>query len=272
MIPRTAAGVGLRAAHYAHVLEHRPAVDFFEVIAENFLDGASRSRAVLKEVATIAPVVIHGVGLNLLGTTPIRDAHLDALRELADAVDAPYVTEHLCWSADARAVHHDLLPVPYTDDVLDYAVARVRYVAARLGRPFGVENLSSYVAFSESTMTEWDFYTRVVERSRCHFMLDVNNVHVSARNHGFEARSYLSAIDMERVLQVHVAGHDDTDPGVVVDTHDRDVPPAVLELLAGLYRERGPFPILLERDDALPPFPDLLAELARIKDACGGRA
>lgn len=265
-LPRDALGLGLRPAHYPHLFSHWPEVGYFEVISENFLDGAPVPCARLDAVRARYPVVLHGVGLNLLGHAPLDESYLDALCRLADRVDAPFVTDHLCWTGAHGVSHHDLLPVPYVPELAELAAERAHYVQRRLGRPFGIENLSSYVSLRRSTMTEWDFYAAVVREARCWFMLDVNNVYVSARNHGFDAEDYLRAIDFSRVLQVHLAGHAREPDGTLVDTHDHPVPDAVWSLYAKAWAMGGPFPTLLEWDDRIPPMPEVLAELARAKE------
>lgn len=266
-LPRDALGVGLRPPHLREAIDGRPDVGYFEVISENFLGPAALPRRNLLRVRERYPVVLHGVGLNLLGHEPLDGAYLDALAALADAIDAPFVTDHLCWSGAHGRRYHDLLPAPYTEDLVAYAAARAAAVQTRLGRPFGLENLSSYAAFRASTMTEWEFYAEVVRRAGCWFMLDVNNVYVSSRNHGFDPLTYLRAIDYARVLQVHLAGHQTLDDGTLLDTHDRPVRDEVWALYAEAWRLGGPFPTLLERDDAMPPLPELLAELRRAETA-----
>ncbi|MCU0686225.1 MAG: DUF692 domain-containing protein [Polyangiaceae bacterium] len=266
-LARDALGVGLRVGHYEHVHARRPPVDYFEVIAENHLGPAAPPRRHLERVRAHYPVVVHGVGLNLLGHEPLDERHLDDLCRLADALDAPFVTDHLCWTGAHGVCHHDLLPTPFTPDLVTFAAERAAYVQRRLGRPFGLENLSSYVAFGASTMTEWAFYTDVVRQAGCWSLLDVNNIYVSSVNHGFDPLAYLDAIDFSRVLQVHLAGHEPLPDGTLLDTHDRAVTGAVWKLYRAAWQRGGPFPTLLEWDDDLPPFDDLLAELRRAEEA-----
>lgn len=265
-------GVGLRPVHYPYIFEHGPALGFFEILTENFLTpppAVARNLARIRERYTL---VLHGVSLNLLGHAPLDDDYLDQVKVLADLVDAPFVTDHLCWTGAHGIAHHDLLPTPYTEDLVELAAERARYVQDRLGRPFGLENLSSYVEFRESTMTEWEFYTRVVERAGCSFMLDVNNIYVSSVNHGFDANAYLDAIDYRRVLQVHLAGHTRQPDGIIVDTHDHPICDDVWTLYARAWRRGGPFPTLIEWDAAIPPMSDLLGEAAKARRVREGRA
>jgi len=266
-LARDALGLGLRPAHYPYVLEHFPAVDYFEVISENFLSGAAPPLQRLDRVRARYPIVLHGVGLNLLGHAPLDEAYLDALCRLADRVDAPFVSDHLCWTGAHGVSHHDLLPVPYVPELVELAAERAHHVQRRLGRPFGIENLSSYVEHRRSTMAEHEFYTSVVRASGCGFMFDVNNVYVSSKNHGTDARAYLEAIDFSRVLQVHVAGHAREPDGTLVDTHDHPVPDAVWALYREAWSIGGPFPTLLEWDARIPPMPVLLEELQKARGA-----
>lgn len=262
-LPRDALGVGLRPPMYPHVFGSAVEVDYYEIITENFLGEAPAPRRVLEQVRERAPIVLHGVSLNLLGHEPIDDAYLDAVCRLADRVDAPFVTDHLCWTGAHGTSHHDLLPTPYVPELVEFAAQRVREVQRRLGRPFGLENLSSYVEFRASTMSEVEFYAQVVDHAGCMFMLDINNVYVSSVNHGFDPRAYLDAIDYGRVLQVHLAGHSREPNGTIVDTHDAAVCSDVWGLYRHAWQRGGPFPTLLEWDAAIPPMPEVLAELAR---------
>ncbi len=263
-IHATALGIGLRPPHYAALHTSPVAVDFLEIITENYLDPESPASRHLAELATRYPIALHGVSLNLLSHQPLDERYLDDVCRLADRVEAPYVTDHLCWTGAHGVSHYDLLPVPYTEEIADLAAERAAYVQRRLGRPFGLENLSSYVAFADSTLTEHEFYTRVVRDAGCHFMLDINNVYVSSVNHGFDPKRYLDAIDFSRVVQVHLAGHTREPSGLVVDTHDH----AICDEVWSLYRyawQRGPFPTLVEWDARIPPLADVIAELDRAR-------
>lgn len=264
-IPRDWLGIGLRPAHYPYIYEHSPPVDYFEIISDNYIGPAPAPLGHLKRIRERYPVVLHGVGLNLLGHAPLDSAYLDQIARLADLVDAPFVTEHLCWTGAHGISHHDLLPVPYVPELVDLAAERAAQVQARLGRPFGLENLSSYVSFNASTMTEQEFYISAARRADCWLMLDINNVYVSSVNHGFDPRAYLDAIDYSRVLQVHLAGHTREPDGVIVDTHDRPVCDEVWDLYAYAWKRGGPFPTLLEWDAAIPPMPDVIREVEKAR-------
>ena len=264
-LPRDALGVGLRAPHYAFIHQERPAVDYFEAISENYLGAAGPPLEHLDRVVRHYPVVLHGVGLNLLGTEGPDPDYLRRLKDLADRVRAPFVSDHLCWTRAGAVNHHDLLPVPMTRDLIPMAAERAAMVADFLERPFALENLSSYTGFERSEMEEWEFYGEVVEKAGCFFMLDVNNIYVSSVNHGFDADRYLAAIDFDRVIQVHLAGHQCRPDGLIVDTHDGPVADSVLSLYKRAWETGGPFPTLLEWDDRIPSFEQILAELAVIR-------
>jgi uncharacterized protein (UPF0276 family) len=265
-LPRTALGLGLRPSFYRQLFADWPAVDYFEIITENFLRPGPPARN-LERVRARYPIVLHGVSLNLLGHEPLDEAYLDEVCRLADRVDAPFVSDHLCWTGAHGVSHHDLLPVPYTAELVDLAAARAHHVQQRLGRPFGLENLSTYVALRGSEMSEQEFYARVVREAGCWAMLDVNNVYVSSVNHGFDPRAYLDAIDFGRVLQVHLAGHTRQPDGIIVDTHDHPLSDEVCALYQYAWARGGPFPTMLEWDAAIPPLADLLAELGRVREA-----
>lgn len=259
-------GLGLRPAHYAYVLRARPDVDYFELLSDNYLREGSRARHYARRIRAHYVQVLHGVGLNLLGQDPLDERYLDALKALADEVDAPFVSDHLCWSRSQGLNHHDLLPTPFTAAIADYAAERAAYVQRRLDRPFAVENVSSYATFAASVMDEASFYARVVSAAGVYYLLDLNNVYVSAQNHGFDPYAYLNMIDFSRVVQVHLAGYEQSPAGVLIDTHSRPVSSGVWALYRWAYRHRGPFPTLLEWDDAIPSFEGLLAELAKARE------
>lgn len=265
-LARDALGLGLRVPHHADVLLRRPALDYFEVISENFMGDAARTRRILDQVREHYPIVLHGVGLNLLGHAEPDDAYLDRLCALAERVDAPFVTDHLCWTGAHGITHHDLLPTPYVPELVELAAERAHKVQARLGRPFGLENLSSYVSFAESSMHEWEFYSAVVQKAGCWYMLDINNIYVSSVNHGFDPERYLDAIDFSRVLQVHLAGHSREADGSIIDTHDRAVSDEVWRLYARAYQTHGPFPTLIEWDASIPPLAVVMREVEKARE------
>jgi uncharacterized protein (UPF0276 family) len=263
-IARDALGLGLRPSHYAALREGPPvAVDFFEILSENYLGVSDLPRQVLSRVAAEYPIVAHGVSLDVLGPEPLDEGTLSRLRALVERHGVPFVTDHLCWSASGGVRHHDLLPFPCASDLVPYAAARIRAVQEHLGVPFGVENVSTYLRFEREDLTEWEFLTRVLEAADCGLLLDINNLWVSSQNHGFDPHAYLDAIPWERVLYVHLAGHEVRPDGLLHDTHDRPVIDAVWDLYAEAWQRGGPFPTVLEWDDQIPPLEAVLRELGR---------
>lgn len=269
-LPRRALGLGLRPDFYPELYASWPTIDYFEVISENFMGPAALPAEHLARVKERYPLVLHGVGLNLLGADPLNEAYLDELCRLADRVDAPFVSDHLCWTGAQGISHHDLLPSPYTHDLLDFAATRAAYVQKRLGRPFALENLSSYVSFARSEMSEWEFFRRIVEQADVGILLDINNIYVSSQNHGFDPLAYLEAIPFARVQQVHLAGHERQGDGSLIDTHDSCVAEAVWELYREAWLRGGPFPTLLEWDAKIPSLSLLVAELDKARLYQGG--
>jgi hypothetical protein len=262
--PDLGIGLGLRTVHYRHILEHQPAVDWFEIISENYLQTEGKPLHWLDQIAERYPIVMHGVSLSIGSMDPLDPTHLAGLRDLRDRTGARWVSDHLCWTGVAGKNTHDLLPMPYTEEALRHVVARVRQVQDVLGAPLVLENPSTYVEFTASTLSEWDFLAALAEEADCGLLIDVNNIFVSARNHGFDPRTYLAAIPFDRVVQYHVAGH--TDHGThVVDTHIGPVIDTVYELLGEAYRQ-AEASILLEWDAEIPPFPEAHAEALRARD------
>ena len=258
-------GIGLRPKHYPQVLEgQRP--DWFEVISENFMIRGGRPLAVLERVRADTPVVLHGVSLSIGSTDPLNVAYLDDLARLITRIEPAWVSDHLCWGSHGRRYAHDLLPLPYTDEAIDHVVGRVREVQDRLGRRILLENVSSYVAFQHSTMPEWAFVSAIAERADCGILLDVNNVFVSAANHGFRAEDYLAGLPADRIGQIHLAGHSDHGTHLL-DTHDAPVCGEVWDLYRHAVRRFGALPTLIEWDDHVPPIEDVLAEAERARAA-----
>lgn len=268
MIPFLGVGVGLRTVHQREVLERgaRGAlrVEFFEVISENHLVPGGRPRRIVEDVRALAPVVLHGVSLNVGSTDPLDLGYLDALAELARRIEAPVVSDHLCWTGVRGRNSHDLLPLPHTEETLRHVVARVAAVQERLGRRIALENVSTYVRFAGDEMTEWEFLAALAEAADCGILLDVNNVFVNAWNHGFDAGTYLDAIPPGRVVQIHLAGHSESGP-LLIDTHDHPIRDEVLALYERALRRLGPVSTLVEWDDRLPSYEALEAEAARAR-------
>jgi uncharacterized protein (UPF0276 family) len=260
-------GVGLRDPHFAHLMRTDPAdwgVDWFEVLSENFLDHRGYAAHVLERVAAHRPVVMHGVSLSIGSADPLDAAYLDKLAELAERVKPVWISDHLCWTGIAGFNSHDLLPMPLTEASLAHVTARVLQVQDRLGRPLVLENPSTYLQFTGAQMPEWEYLGRLAEDSGCGLLLDVNNVHVSAFNHGFDAAAYIGALPAERIVQVHLAGPRDCGTHLL-DTHDSPVLEPVWALYALAMRRTGGVSTLLEWDSSIPPYDELLAELAKAR-------
>ena len=263
--PSLGFGVGLRTKHYGHVLDARPPVDWFEVISENFMVRGGRPLHVLERVRERYPVVLHGVSLSIGSTDPLNREYLRELKALVDRVQPAWVSDHLCWTGVGGHNLHDLLPLPYTEEALQHVVARVGCVQDVLGRPLVLENVSSYLTFCDSAMSEWEFLAAVAERADCGLLLDVNNVFVSAFNHGFDAHDYLSGVPRDRVVQFHLAGHSDHGR-YLLDTHDHPIRREVWDLYATAVRRFGDTATLIEWDDRIPEFGVLHAEALRARE------
>jgi uncharacterized protein (UPF0276 family) len=263
--PNLGFGVGLRTVHFAYVLRNAPPVDWFEIISENFMDSGGRPRYVLDQVAERYPVVMHGVSLSIGSTDPLDFDYLRKLKRLADGVQARWISDHLCWTGVAGRNAHDLLPVPLTEETLRHVVARIRIVQEFLERPLVLENPSTYVGFTDSTMPEWEFLRRMADDADCGLLLDVNNVYVSAFNQEFDPTEYIEAIPHERVVQYHLAGHTDCRTHLI-DTHDGQVADPVWELYRLAHRCSGGASTLLEWDARIPDFPTVHAEALKACD------
>jgi uncharacterized protein len=262
-LPNLGIGVGLRTVHYAHILEEHPSVDWFEIISENFMETRGRPLYVLDQIAERYPIVMHGVGMSIGSSDPLDDRYLDELKALRDRIGAVWVSDHLCWTGVRGKNTHDLLPMPYTEEALRHVVRRVRHVQDRLEAPILLENPSTYVEFVGSTFTEWAFLRALAEEADCGILLDVNNVHVSAFNHGFDPHAYLGGLPMDRVAQIHVAGHTRYETHIV-DTH---IGP-VVEPVWTLYAEasaRTDAATLLEWDAEIPAFTEVHAEAIKAR-------
>jgi len=253
-------GLGLRTEHYADFLEARPAVDWLEVISENYMVPGGKPLARLDAIRRDHAMVMHGVSLSIGSTDALDLDYLRDLKALARRIEPAWISDHLCWTGVDHHNVHDLLPMPYTEAALRHLTARVQQVQEVLGRRLMLENVSSYVSFEADEMNEWEFIAELAKRADCELLLDVNNVYVSSRNHGFDARAFVDAMPRERVRQIHLAGHEDHGTHCV-DTHDHPVCDAVWALYAHTVRRLGPVPTMIERDDHIPSLAELLAEL-----------
>lgn len=254
-------GLGLRKEHYRDFLETAVPVDFVEVISENFMVEGGQPRHILRQIRERYPVALHGVSLSIGSADGLDPAYLHRLKLLVDEVEPVLVSDHLSWSRIDGFHAHDLLPVPYTDEALNRVCENIDRAQNALGRTLLFENPSSYLACGDASMTEWAFMAAMAQRTGCHLLLDVNNVFVSACNHGFDALAFLHGIPAERVRQVHLAGHSQGKP-LLIDTHDTPVCADVWALYAKALSLLGPVASMIERDDDIPPLPDLLAELS----------
>jgi len=267
-LPHLGIGLGLRTVHYSTIVETEPAVDWFEIISDNYLRTAGRPLDFLEAIAARYAIVMHGVSLSIGSSDPLDTEYLGALRALRDRVRARWVSDHLCWTGVAGRNSHDLLPVPYSEEALRHITARVKRVQDFLGAPLVLENPSTYVEFAGASMREWEFLGRLAEDADCALLLDVNNVYVSAKNHGFDPLTYLAAIPFDRVVQFHVAGH--TDHGThVIDSHIGPVLEPVWQLLAAAYERVQGASVLLEWDAEIPSFEVTHAEALRARDFIG---
>ncbi|HET8648296.1 MAG TPA: DUF692 domain-containing protein [Vicinamibacteria bacterium] len=263
-LPDLGVGVGLRTVHFSHILKDHPPVDWFEVLSENFMQTGGRPRYVLDQVAERYPVALHGVSLSIGSTHPLDLDYLRELKGLARRARAHWVSDHLCWTGVLGRNTHDLLPMPYTEEALRHVVARIRQVSEVLERPLVLENPSSYLEFKDSTLPEWEFMARMAEEADCGLLLDVNNVYVSAFNHGFDAGAYVDAIPAERVVQYHLAGH--THRGThIIDTHSDHAVPGVWDLYARACRRTGNVATLYEWDENIPALEVVLEEAGKAR-------
>jgi len=267
----TGFGLGLRTEHYRDFVHQRPAVDWLEVISENYMVPGGKPLHYLDTIRRDHPMVMHGVSLSVGSLDPLNLDYLRELKTLARRIEPAWISDHLCWTGVDHHNLHDLLPLPYTEAALRHLTQRVQQVQETLGRRLLLENVSSYVAFTGDEMSEWEFIAELVRRADCELLLDVNNVYVSSRNHGFDARRFIDAMPRERVRQIHLAGHEDHGDHLV-DTHDHPVCDAVWELYGYTVQLLGAVPTMIERDDHIPPLAELLAERAVAADAMDRRA
>ncbi len=253
-------GLGLRKEHYEIVLAGKPKVDWFEILTENYLVEGGKPLYFLDKIRADYPVVLHGVSLSIGSVDPLDFAYLAKVKTLIERVEPVWVSDHLCWTGVDGYNLHDLLPLPYTEETLRHVVRRVEQVQEFWGRRILLENVSSYMSYAASSMSEWEFLSAVAEQADCWVLLDLNNIYVNSRNFGFDPQEYLAAIPQKRVFQFHLAGH--TDLGeLVLDTHDRPICEEVWALLVAAAQRFGPVSTMIERDADIPPLAELLSEL-----------
>jgi uncharacterized protein (UPF0276 family) len=258
--PSLGFGLGLRVDHYETILSERPRVDWFEVLTENYLVPGGKPLHNLARIRENYPIAMHGVSLSIGAATPLDRSYLAQVKALAARMQPEWISDHLCWTGVSGRNLHDLLPLPYTEEALRHVVERVRDVQDFLGRRILLENVSSYVTFRDSRLTEWEFLRAVAEEADCEILLDVNNVYVSSVNHEFDPHDYLQGMPLARVRQIHVAGHQNIDD-FLIDTHDQPVPDPVWELYAAAVRRFGALSTMIERDANIPPLAELQREL-----------
>jgi uncharacterized protein (UPF0276 family) len=267
MIKLAGFGLGLRTPHYEAVLNEPHAIDWLEIITENYLVPGGKPLDYLERIRERFPMVMHGVSLSIGSTDPIDTDYLAGVRALAARIEPHWISDHLCWTGiDGRNLH-DLLPLPYTEEALALVVARVGQIQDALGRQILLENVSSYLEFHESDMSEWEFLREVAARADCAILLDINNIYVSSVNHGFDALTYLQAIPTDRVRQFHLAGHSDLG-GHLIDTHDHPIVEPVWNLYRAAVARFGAVPTMIERDDNIPALSELVAELQIARELC----
>jgi uncharacterized protein (UPF0276 family) len=253
-------GLGLRVEHYEGLLANPGNVEWLEIVSENYMVDGGLPLVWLERFRERFPLVMHGVSLSIGSTDPLDEDYLARLAALAQRVEPAWVSDHLCWTGVQGINLHDLMPLPYTEEALDHVVSRVMRVQDVLKRRILLENVSSYVSFADSQLTEWEFLAAVAERADCLILLDVNNVHVSAKNHGFSSLDYLRGIPASRVQQFHLAGYEQGEQ-LIIDTHDAPVSNAVWDLYIEAVRRFGYVSTMIERDDNFPPLSELMAEL-----------
>ncbi len=261
-------GLGLRRTHYADFLDSDVPVDFVEVISENYMVDGGRPLRILEQVRAKHPVIIHGVSMSIGSAGGLDGEYLAKLKRLEQRIDPLWVSDHLCWTRTSAHNSHDLLPLPLTHEALEVVCDNIDRAQSSLGRPMLFENPSSYLTFPEDEFAEWEFLSEMVRRTGCYLLLDVNNIYVSAQNHGFSADDYLAGLPLERVRQIHLAGHTPKSPerDIVIDTHDREVCDDVWALYSkAMTIIEQPVATMIERDDKIPPLPELLEELDRAR-------
>ncbi|AKT40020.1 DUF692 domain-containing protein [Chondromyces crocatus] len=264
-LPDLGIGVGLRRKHHEHVLTNRPQVDWFEIISENYMVPGGRPMVNLDRVlACDYRLIQHGVSLCIGGTEPLDRDYLQRLKTLLRRTGSPWVSDHLCWTRAHGVDLHDLLPLPYTEEVIRHVATRAREVQDFLEVPLLLENVSSYMTYTASEMTEWAFVSAIVDEADCGLLLDVNNIYVSSYNHGFDPAEYVDGIPAHRVAQMHLAGH--TNYGeYIIDTHSAEIIDPVWALYRRACERVGPVSTLVEWDEDIPTFDALLAEAEKAR-------
>jgi len=266
LFPNLGIGLGLRSPHYSHIAQSHPQLDWFEATSENFMGlsetGSGRPRKVLESLRKDYEIVLHGVSLSIGSTDELNFSYLTKLKELAELIQPKWISDHLCWTGVKGENLHDLLPLPFTKETFDHLVSRIHKVQDFLGRRILLENVSSYITFKHSEMTEWDFLSEISKSADCGILLDINNVYVNSVNHGFDPVAYLKALPSERIGQIHLAGHS-RQGDILVDTHDAPVCDEVWDLFRASVKLFGSISTMVEWDAKIPDFPILRAEVGK---------
>jgi uncharacterized protein (UPF0276 family) len=261
-------GLGLRSEHYEDVLSQRPPLDWLEILTENYLVEGGRPLHYLDRIREHYPMVMHGVSMSLGSSDALDMNYLQRVKELARRVEPVWISDHLCWTGIDGVNTHDLLPLPYTQEAVVHVVNHIQQVQDVLGRPLLIENLSSYLTYEQSEMSEWEFLSAIVQAAGCYILLDVNNIYVSAYNHHFAAEDYLRGIPKDRVIQIHLAGHANHGD-YIIDTHDSPVIQPVWDLYSKALQLWGPVSTMIERDENIPALDELLLEVLHAREIAG---
>ncbi|WP_115221946.1 DUF692 domain-containing protein [Legionella donaldsonii] len=264
-MPYLGFGLGLRPEHYEEILQQKPSLDWLEIITENYLIPGGKPLYYLDKIRQDYPLVMHGVSLSLGSTDPLDKTYLKEVKLLAERIEPVWISDHLCWTGIHGLNMHDLLPLPYTEEAINHLASRIIEIQDYLGRQILIENVSSYLTFLQSDLTEWEFITEISNRADCYILCDVNNIYVSSVNHHFNALEYINGIPPRRVAQIHLAGHSDHGD-YIIDTHDAPIVKPVWDLYAKAIERLGPVSTMIERDDNIPPLSDLLVELNQARN------
>lgn len=262
-------GLGLRSDHYETILSDLPPIDWFEILTENYLVPGGKPLYYLDNIREHYPVVMHGVSMSLGSTDLLDKEYLHAVKALMERIQPKWISDHLCWTGINQKNTHDLLPLPYTKEAISHVVERIQQVQDFFGQRILIENLSSYITYQQSEMTEWEFLSEIAKCADCFILLDVNNVYVSAQNHEFKPEDYIHGLPAERILQIHLAGHSNQG-GCIIDTHDQPIIDPVWDLYAKTIQHLGPVSTMIERDDNIPPLKDLITELNHARKLASG--
>lgn len=258
--PNLGFGLGLRTEHYETILSEKPNIDWLEILTENYLVPGGKPHYFLEKIRENYPMVMHGVSMSIGSMDPLDKDYLQQVKSLAQKIKPHWISDHLCWTGVQGKNTHDLLPLPYTEEAINHIVNRIKQVQDFLNQQILIENVSSYLTYQQSAMTEWEFLKEISERADCFILLDVNNIYVSSINHEFDPLNYITAIPKERIYQIHLAGHSNMG-NYIIDTHDNDIIDPVWELYSATLHHCGSVSTMIERDDNIPPLTQLLDEL-----------